>query len=117
MENYGEVDVEPVITIYNFDDEENEITGEIAIENKTTGQTVKLVTGTEKNEVITVNIENRKVTSSFRENITHLISDDTFLNRFWLAPGKNLIEVRHGNVGEHISVVCSYYSNYREGIY
>jgi len=114
VENYGEVNVEPVIKIYSFDDTEN---GEILISNNTTGQSVKIKTELVKNEVVTIDISSRKVTSTAKGNITHLISDDTFLNKFWLAPGKNHICASHNSEGKEISVVCSYYSNYREGIY
>lgn len=116
VENYGEVNVEPVITIYNLSDE-NDSDGEIVILNRTTDQKITLETGTDKNEVITVNVSARKITSSLRGNIVHLISDDTFLNKFWLTPGKNTLCASHNNEGERLSVVCSYYSNYREGIY
>ena len=114
VENYGEVNVEPVIKIYSFDDTEN---GEILISNNTTGQSVKIKTELVKKEVVTIDISSRKVTSTVKGNITHLISDDSFLNKFWLAPGKNHICASHSNEGKEISIVCSYYSNYREGIY
>ena len=116
-ENFGEEKVEPAIKIYNFHDENSEITGNIVIENQTTGQKIELMTGTEENEEIIIDIKHRKITSTLRGNILHLISDDTFLNKFWLNPGENILKAEHNNVGEEISVVCSYYSNYREGIY
>lgn len=115
--NYGEADVEPIIKIYNFHDEGKDSADGIVVENLTTGQKIHIVTGMDENEVITVDIANRRVTSSVRGNIIHMISDDTYLNRFWLVPGKNVLRAEHGNVGEEISVVCSYSSNYREGIY
>ena len=115
--NCGEVDAEPVIKIYNFLDRQNQPEGGIVIENLTTGQKIKLNTGMVENEVITIDIPERRVTSSVRGNIVHTISDDTFLNRFVLEPGKNLLSANHGNVGEEISVVCICDSNYREGIY
>lgn len=116
VENLGEVNVEPVIYIYNFNDNGDAGAGRIVIENITTGQKIQLETGMEENETITVDIANRRVTSTGRGNITNLISDDTFLNRFWLCPGINILKAHHDNIGEEISVVCSYYSNYREGI-
>lgn len=117
VENRGEENSEPVIYIYNFNNDVNENAGGILIENQTTGQKIKLETGMEENEVITIDITNRKIESSDRGNITHLISNDTFLNRFWLAPGINRLKAEHGNTGEEISVICKHYSNYREGIY
>ncbi len=116
-ENFGEVNVEPVISIYNYHDSENEESGEIVVENLTTGQKIKLETGMSENEIITIDIQDRKVTSTRRGNITKYISDDTFLNKFWLAPGKNHLRANHSNIGEEISVICSYFSNYREGIF
>lgn len=117
VENFGEVRVEPVITVFNYHDEGNEVTENIIILNSTTGQKIELNTGMEENEIITVDVANRNVKSSIRGNITYLISDDTYLNKFWLCPGKNLLKATHGNVGEEITVVCSYFSNYREGLY
>lgn len=116
VENYGEVNVEPVIKIYSFDDVKNGA-GEVLVLNNTTGQQIKLKTDMDKDEVITIDISKRKVTSSVKGNITHVISDDTFLNKFWLVPGKNRIFASHNSEGKEISIVCSYYSNYREGIY
>ncbi len=117
VKNYGEVNVEPVIYIYNFRDNENEIEKGIIIENITTGQKIELNTGMSENENIIIDIKNRKVTSSLRGDILNLISDDTFLSKFWLAPGENHLKAWHGNNGEDISVVCNYRSNYREGIF
>ena len=117
VENFGEVSVEPVITIYNFYDSENESENGIVIENLTTGQKFELSGGMTENETITIDIPARRVTSSVRGNIVSLISDDTFLNKLYLLPGKNLIRASHGNVGEELSVICRYNSNYREGIY
>lgn len=116
VENFGNVNVEPEIIIYNCGDSDNK-SGEIVVLNSTTGQSLKLMTDTSKNEIITIDISGRKVTSSTRGDITYLISDDTFLNKFWLSAGKNHISASHTNEGENISVVCCYYSNYREGIY
>lgn len=117
VENFGEVNVEPVITICNYYDEGNSITGSITILNNTTKQKIELNTDMEENEVITIDVENRKVTSSTRGNITHVISNDTYLNKFWLCPGKNFLKATHSNLGEEITVSCSYFSNYREGLY
>ncbi len=116
VENMGEINVEPVIKIYNCGDGGN-AAGEIVILNNTTGQSLKLETDTVKDEIITIDISERRVTSSKRGNIIQFISDDTFLNKFWLAPGKNHICASHTNEGENISIICTYYSNYREGIY
>lgn len=117
VENFGEVNVLPVIIICNYYDDGKENNGNIVILNETTGQKIELNTSLTENEIITIDVENRKIKSSVRGNITHLISNDTFLNKFWLCPGKNVLKANHDNIGEEISVVCSYYSNYREGLY
>ncbi|MFA7636781.1 MAG: hypothetical protein WCX81_03355 [Monoglobales bacterium] len=116
-DNFGEVNVEPIISICNYHDQGSPVEGSIVIENLTTNQKITLETGMEENETITVDIENRTVSSSVRGTVTHLISDDTFLNRFWLAPGRNNLRASHGNEGEEISVALTYYSNYREGVF
>lgn len=115
-ENFGEINVEPVIYIYNFADDPDRGGSGIVVENITTGQKIALETGMTKNECITIDIKNRKVTSSVKGDILHLISDDTFLSKFWLKSGKNHLRAHHGNTGEDISVILSYRSNYREGI-
>lgn len=114
-ENFGEVAVEPVIMIYNLQPGEEQ-DGGVVVENLTTGQKLELNCTMEENEVIIIDIPARKVTSSTRGNIIHFISDDTYLNKFYLRPGKNFLRASHGNRGEEISVVCCYSSNYREGI-
>ncbi len=117
IEIFGEVNVEPVIYIYNYaDNPENKEKG-IIVQNITTGQKITLETGMTKNECITIDIKNRKVTSSDKGDILHLISDDTFLSKFWLKPGLNHLCAWHGNTGEDISVILSYRSSYREGIF
>lgn len=116
-ENFGEINVEPVIYIYNYADNPDKGENNIVIENITTGQKITLETGMTKNECITIDIKNRKVTSSARGDILNLISDDTFLSNFWLTSGKNQLRAKHGNSGEDISVNLSYRSNYREGIF
>ena len=116
-ENFGEVNVEPVICIYNYADNPDNEESDITIENITTGQKITLETGMTQNECITIDIKNRKVTSSDKGDILNLISDDTFLSKFWLKSGKNHLRAWHGNTGEDISVILSYRSRYREGIF
>ena len=116
INNYGEENVEPVITICNYYSKIVEEDDTIIILNDTTGQKIELVVGMEENEIITIDIKNRKVLSSVKGNITSDISDDTYLNRFWLCPGENLLKASHNNLEQEISVVCSYFSNYREAI-
>lgn len=114
---YGEVNVLPVIKIYNLCDDGTENTEGILIENVTTNQKIKLNYNMKQNEEVVVDVKNRKIISSLNGNITHTISDDTFLNKFWLKPGENQVEVSHGNEKEEYLVILSYLSSYREGIY
>ncbi len=116
--NNGDLPTDPVIYIYNIGKED--LPGRkdgILIENKTSGQKIQLITETEENEKITIDIPKRKITSSLRGNIISLISDDTFLNDFQLFPGENKINVSVFNEGETVNVVCSSKNLYREGIY
>ena len=128
VQNAGDVAAEPVIEITCFDggnsvmllslDEDGEdATQGIKIKNHTTGQHMKLDYVPVADEVITVDIPNRKVTSSVNGSILTAISRKTFLSDFWLAEGVNDIEVTNYNAGAAISAVCRYDNQYVEAVY
>lgn len=115
--NNGDVPSEPVFSIYNSgkSSASSESYG-IEIENHTTGQNILLERQTASGEVITVDIPNRKITSSMHGDVTYSISQDTFLSNFALSPGANDIEAVNYNAGEDISVVLRYYNLYTEAV-
>ena len=116
--NSGDVQTEPVFTIYNSGTASAlaESYG-IEIENHTTGQSLLIERHTQSGEVITIDIPARKITSSIAGDITASISQDTYLSDFWLSEGANDIEAVNYNAGEDISVVMEYDNKYIEAVY
>lgn len=89
----------------------------ICIVNETTGEKIKLCIYLVDDEVIEIDIENRRITSSVRGNMLKYISEDTFLHRFKLVQGDNHIKVITENADEQINALCRYKSRYIEGVY
>ena len=103
--------------LLSLDEDGEDATQGIKIKNHTTGQHMKLDYVPVAEEVITVDIPNRKVTSSINGSILTAISRKTFLSDFWLAEGVNDIEVTNYNAGAAISAVCRYDNQYVEAVY
>lgn len=116
--NSGDVRAEPVFTIYNSGNVQAfaESYG-IELANHTTGQSILIERHTTNGEVITVDIPNRKITSSIEGDITSSISQDTYLSNFWLEEGANDVEAVNYNAGEDISVVMTYDNQYIEAVF
>ena len=114
----GDAACEPVfeITCIKHADEGEEIGG-IHVINETHGESIKLCTGLVQGEVVEIDVENRKITSSVRGNMIKYISDDTFLHKFKLEMGANLIKAVSYNGNEQIHVLCRYKCRYIEGVY
>ena len=89
----------------------------ICVLNETSGESIKLCLYLLRNEVIEIDVENRKITSNMRGNMIKYISEDTFLHRFKLAQGVNHIKIISQNGDEQINVVCRYRCRYIEGVY
>lgn len=114
----GDCDVVPVFEIYNTAKEEASLSDRQGIEilNETTGQKIGIECTTTPGEVITVDIENREITSNVQGDLIGDITDDTYLDRFWLQKGHNHIKVINYNTGENIDVICRYYNRYLEAL-
>ena len=114
----GDTESEPVIEITCIKEaaSQNE-EPEICILNETSGESIKLCLYLMKDEIIEVDIENRKITSNLRGNMLGCISEDTFLHRFKLLQGANHIKVTSDNADEQINAVCRYRCRYIEGVY
>ena len=68
-----------------------EETAYIKIENATTGAVITLNYVMENEEEIEIDLTTRRITSNFKGNITHCISDDTNLSKSYLDLGMNEI--------------------------
>lgn len=122
----GDIETEPVFTIYNTNSDEVSLQDTeygIEIRNETTGKFIKLNYHTTDGETITIDIPNAEITSSVQTednnygNLLNFLSNDTYLTDFNLIPGVNHIVATNYNIGESISVVCTYNNRYGEAIY
>lgn len=116
--NSGDVEAEPVIMLYNT--ATKSALGEdygIEIVNHTTGQSILIERATTNGEVITVDVPNRSITSSLSGDITHSLSQDSYLSNFIFAVGTNDIEAVNYNEGEEISVVFHWKNQYLEAVW
>lgn len=123
----GDMETEPVFTIYNSVNSNNVLIQDaeygIELKNDTTGKSIKLDYHTTSGETITIDIPNASVTSNIQTeennygNLLCFLSDDTYLTDFQLIPGVNHITATNYNIGESISVVCTYSNRYGEAIY
>ena len=114
----GDVECEPVFEISCI--KENTMPEEehgISVINETTGESIKLCIYLLQDEIIEIDVENRKIKSNMRGNMIKYISEDTFLHRFKLAQGINHIKIISENGDEQINVVCRYRCRYIEGVY
>lgn len=112
--NSGDVICEPIFEITALTGSEK--SGNITIENTTTAQQITLNYTLSEGEVITVDIENRKITSDKNADIIYSLDDDSYLSDFWLEKGSNVISVTNGSGGE-ISVICKFCNKYIEAVY
>lgn len=122
--NNGDLKTFPVFYIYNDSSESTETLNEqkdgILIENTTTGQKIELNYAARPDEEIIIDIENRSIKGIYNGTTTNLInyiSNDTFLNKFWIDPGKNTIQITNYNTDQSITVECQYTNRYIEAVY
>ena len=118
--NAGDVQSEPIIKVYN-DYQKSGVSlfskdYGVEIINHTKGQKILLEREIISGETITIDIPNRRITSDVAGDITASISLNSFLSDFWLAVGKNDIEVVNYSTGENIGVVMTYDNQYIEAV-
>ena len=120
--NKGDVESEPIFTIACVAAGISRETQGIRIENHTTGSVFCLNYVMQTDEVITVDIPNRKIVSNFENknnnegNLMDFLSKDTFLSSLYLAVGDNEFTATNYNVGSDILVTCSYPEKYLEAV-
>jgi hypothetical protein len=114
IEIKGAVSVEPVISIYY----PKALKGveSIILTNETTGKRVQLDYAPQADDTVTIDIKNRKITSSVGGNLINYLSKDTFLGDFVLARGINVISVNVGDVTSGFTIECRYNNLYNEAV-
>ncbi len=108
--NCGDVPVEPVFEISS--DIGTDCPNGITIKNITNGKTIALNTDIDQGEIITVDVESRKITSNKRGNLISRLDKDTSLSRFCLDTGVSLLEVTAIGSNGTISVSCRFNNKY-----
>lgn len=116
VNNYGDVKVEPIIKIITGERTESELKG-ITITNETTGKVLELEYAPVKDEEITIDIANRKITSSINGNITKHKSKETLLSEFTLAIGTNHLTFVSADINQPLESYTNYSNLYIEGVY
>lgn len=114
VDNEGDLTIYPVITITKKDDIIRD--NEIVIENRTINKRIVLNKAMTKDEVITVDIKNRTITSSVEGNILGTLSQYSSLADFWCDCGENDINVLLGGAQTGIEIKVSYFNEYLEAI-
>lgn len=112
----GSAKSEPIICIKNLSDLKADTTDNIEIRNNTHGESIKLVYTPKKDEVITVDIAERRIYNDRGENLLFCMSEDTYLDEFALYPGENEIEVIGSGYGE-FTVSCTFSNKYIEAVF
>ncbi len=88
----------------------------IVIENKTTGKKIKLLCDVLKDETITVDIKNRKITSNIRGNLISTLSGDSLLSELYLIEGINEISAYAKEEPELLCVTLKFKNSYVEAL-
>ncbi|MEE0944882.1 MAG: hypothetical protein UIM24_05470 [Clostridia bacterium] len=112
---HSDREVEPVITILGKRNPD-ETEGKIVIENKITGTVFTLLYVPEEDELITIDIAKRTITSDINGNLISHISDDSFLSDLVIDDrGAEFVTTGYGATG-HISAYIVYRNKYIEAI-
>ena len=114
IKNQGDYDVEP--RIYINCPKALQSAETVIITNNTTGAQIVLEYAPQAGDVITVDIKNRKIVSSFTGNLLNNLSDDTFLGDFVLERGLNDLSVVVGDIQSEFTVECKYSNIYCEAV-
>jgi hypothetical protein len=110
------VDIEPVVIIRAGPPGAFTAPG-ITITNETTGAYIRLDYTPPANDVITVNVRDRKITSSINGNITHKKPVDNLLSQFVLKKGGNVIRFEKEDAEQELTADIIYSNLYAEAVY
>ena len=114
VDNMGDLKIYPVITIKKNDDIIRE--NEIVIENKTIDKSIILNKAMVKDEIVTVDIKNRTITSSVYGNILGTLGQYSSLSEFWCECDENEINVFLDGAQTGMEIQVSYFNEYLEAI-
>ena len=112
--NSGEIEVYPIIHIYNSASQialMSEFSG-IMITNESTGAKIELDYSPADGEEITIDLALRRITSNISGSIIDYITDDTDLSKFILQLGDNKITCENLTGSGNLSAVVEYTNNY-----
>lgn len=88
----------------------------IVIKNLTTGKSIELLTDVLKDEIITVDINQRKITSNIRGNLLGTLGENSKLSELYLAVGINDIWANAEEEPELLSISCNFRNSYVEAL-
>lgn len=112
--NRGDADVEPVFEITSSMGAECPYG--ICIKNTTNSDEIMLNTDVSPGEVITVDVKNRKVTSSTRGNIISCLSEFASLADFAFETGVSLCEISAAEISGELTAVCRHNNSYASAV-
>lgn len=115
--NIGMVDVEPIIIIEAGTPTEDAPETGILIENETTGKEILLNYIPAENDVITINVPERKITSSLNGDITRYKPLEYLLSEFVFVKGGNMINFTNYDTGQPLTAKAIYSNLYTEAMY
>ena len=110
--NNGDCNVEPLIIL----NAQSDIDKDIIITNETTGAKIELLYHLKSGDEVLIDIKNRKITSSLNGNILNYKSKDTILADFYLARGRNVINMESISVGTNLNCYIKYANMYLEAV-
>ncbi len=110
----GTISVEPIITLYYPSALEG--IESIVIRNETTGASIQLDYAPQADDTVTIDIKNRRISSSVSGNLINYLSEDTFLGDFVLVYGVNILSVDLGDVTSGFTIECRYNNLYNEAV-
>lgn len=110
--NGGDVDCEPVLTIFKPETSNALESDTVVIKNEANGAKITLNHIMQPGETVTVDIPSRTIVSDSSGSILQEISDDTVLSTFVLLPGKNHVSCVSGDAS--LAVVCKFETLYLE---
>ena len=115
----GNIFTEPIfyIDVQHVPEESTTAEKGILITNHTTGQYIRLDYEPAQGEQITIDIPNRDIHNDAGENLIAYISDDTFLDGFYIMPGANDIEALNYSADTSMTVMCMFTNKYVEAVY
>lgn len=114
VKNSGDLKIYPEIVITKNDDIVRE--NEIKIENMTTGKSILIHKAMVMDEVVTIDVKNRRITSSIDGNILKALDIYSSLSDFWCEPGENNIRVLLGGEQSGTEIKVNYFNEYLEAI-